>query len=219
VNSALLHRLEASAAETKAYTRSLLGSCDSAASPARAVKEFGSARLNQNLWGISIAEWHSWAQVAVIAFTRGHNSKQGRVYGGLDRSVGNRMPKPTLVAIVEDDRFFRDSMRRLMRSWGYSVEVFPSAADFLASPHLNETDCLIADVHMPAMNGLELYRHLIASGFQIPTILVTGYADDQTRVRALKDGVACYLRKPVDEEHLLACLHGALQSREPTNDD
>ncbi len=129
------------------------------------------------------------------------------------------MPKPTLVAVVEDDRFFRDSMRRLMRSRGYSVEAFPSAADFLASPHLSETDCLIADVHMPAMSGPELYRHLIASGCRIPTILVTADADDQTRARALKDGIVCYLRKPVDEKQLLACLQAALQSREPTEDN
>ena len=60
-----------------------------------------------------------------------------------------------------------------MRSLGYSVEAFPSAADFLASPHLVETACLIADVHMPAMTGLQLYRHLIDAGYAIPTILVT----------------------------------------------
>jgi FixJ family two-component response regulator len=128
------------------------------------------------------------------------------------------MPNPTLVAIVEDDRFFRESMRRLMRSRGYRAETFPSPADFLSSPHLSETACLIADVQMPAMTGPELYRHLIASGHRIPTILVTAYADDQIRARALKDGVVCYLSKPVDEKLLLKCLHAALQSREPTED-
>jgi FixJ family two-component response regulator len=129
------------------------------------------------------------------------------------------MPKPTLVVVVEDDRFFLDSMRRLMRSRGYRVEAFPSAADFLASPYLSETACLIADVHMPAMTGPDLYRHLIASGYEIPTILVTAYADDQIRARALKDGVVCYLPKPIDEKRLLACLHAALQCREPTEDN
>ena len=129
------------------------------------------------------------------------------------------MPKPPLVVVVEDDRFFRESMSRLMRSWGYWVETFPSAADFLASPHLGETDCLIADVQMPTMTGPELYRHLIASGYAIPTILVTAYSDDRVRARALKDGVVCYLRKPVNEKHLLRGLHEALQSRNPTEDD
>src|ERR1700704_4658645 len=125
------------------------------------------------------------------------------------------MPKASLVSVVEDDQFFRESMRRLMRSLGYSVEAFPSAADFLASPRLVETDCLIADVHMPAMTGLELHRHLIDAGYAIPTILVTAYPDDDVRARALNDGVVCYLRKPVDEEQLVGCLRAALHSGEP----
>ena len=125
------------------------------------------------------------------------------------------MPKASLVSVVEDDQFFRESMRRLMRSLGYSVEAFPSAADFLASPRLVETACLIADVHMPAMTGLELHRRLIDAGYAIPTILVTAYPDDDVRARALKDGVVCYLRKPVDEKHLTQCLRAALHSDEP----
>ena len=124
------------------------------------------------------------------------------------------MPKRSLVSVVEDDQFFRESMRRLMRSLGYRVEVFASAADFLASPRLAETACLIADVNMPVMTGVELYRHLIDSGHAIPTILVTAYADDDVGSRALKDGIICYLRKPVDEQHLRRCLHAALTSGE-----
>ena len=112
------------------------------------------------------------------------------------------MPNASLVSVVEDDRFFRESMSRLMRSLGYSVEAFPSAADFLASPRLVETACLIADIHMPAMTGLELYRQLVDAGFAIPTILVTAYPDDVVRDRAINDGVVCYLRKPVDEDDL-----------------
>ena len=89
------------------------------------------------------------------------------------------MPKASLVSVVEDDQYFREFMRRLMRSLGYSVEAFPSAADFLASPRLAETACLVADVHMPGMTGIELYRHLIDAGYAIPTILVTAYPDDR----------------------------------------
>ena len=125
------------------------------------------------------------------------------------------MPKESLVSVVEDDQFFRESMRRLMRSLGYSVEAFPSAADFLASPRLVETACLIADVHMPAMTGLELYGHLMDAGYAIPTILVTAYPDDDVRARALNDGVVCYLRKPVDEKRLVRCLRAALHFGEP----
>ena len=122
------------------------------------------------------------------------------------------MPKASLVSVVEDDQYFRESMRRLMRSLGYNVEAFSSAADFLASPRLIETICLIADVHMPAMTGVELYRHLIEAGYTIPTILVTAYPDDVDRARALNDGVVCYLRKPVDEQHLIRCLRAAIES-------
>ena len=129
------------------------------------------------------------------------------------------MPNPSLVSVVEDDQFFRESMRRLMRSLGYAVEAFPSAADFLASPFLVETACLIADVHMPAMTGLELHRHLVDAGYAIPTILVTAYPDNDVRARALNDGVVCYLRKPVDEKHLIRCLRAALNSDEPREEN
>jgi FixJ family two-component response regulator len=125
------------------------------------------------------------------------------------------MTKKLLVSVVEDDRFFRESMGRLMRSLGYSVEAFASAADFLASPRLAETACLIADVHMPTMSGIDLYRHLIEAGRAIPTILVTAYPNDVDRARALNDGVVCYLRKPVDEQDLTRCLRAALTSGEP----
>jgi FixJ family two-component response regulator len=125
------------------------------------------------------------------------------------------MTKALLVSVVEDDQFFRESMGRLLRSLGYVVEAFPSAADFLASARLGETACLIADIHMPAMTGLELHRRLIDIGRAIPTILVTAYPDNDVRTRALNDGVVCYLRKPVDEERLLRCVRAALHSGEP----
>jgi FixJ family two-component response regulator len=122
------------------------------------------------------------------------------------------MPKEPLVAVVEDDQFFRESMKRLMRSLGYAVEAFPSAAAFLASPRLAETAVLIADMHMPAMTGVELNKHLIDAGYAIPTILVTAYPDDGVEARARNEGVICYLRKPVDEKHLIRCLRAALPS-------
>lgn len=124
------------------------------------------------------------------------------------------MPEASLVSVVEDDQFFRESMKRLMKSLDYAVEVFPSAAEFLASPRLVETACLIVDVQMPEMTGAELHRHLTDSGFAIPTILVTAYPDADARVRALNEGVVCYLRKPIDEKHLIRCLRAALHSGE-----
>jgi FixJ family two-component response regulator len=129
------------------------------------------------------------------------------------------MTKKLLISVVEDDRFFRESMRRLMRSLGYSAETFASAAEFLGSPRLTETACLIADVNMPAMTGVALYRHLVEAGHAIPTILVTAYPNDVDRARALNDGVICYLRKPVDEQHLKRCLRAALTSGDSPEDD
>ena len=121
------------------------------------------------------------------------------------------MKKP-LVSIVEDDQFFRESMRRLMRSLAYKVDVFASAAEFLASPRLSETACLIADVNMPAMTGLELYRHLVDTGHAIPTILITAFPNDVDRARALSDGITYYLAKPVDQQDLTRCLNVVLAS-------
>jgi FixJ family two-component response regulator len=126
------------------------------------------------------------------------------------------MMKKPLVSIVEDDQFFRESMRRLMRSLGYMVDVFSSAAEFLASPRLNDTACLIADVNMPAMTGLELYRHLADTGHAIPTILMTAFPNDVDRGRALNDGITYYLAKPVDQQDLKRCLDAVLASGDLT---
>jgi FixJ family two-component response regulator len=126
------------------------------------------------------------------------------------------MPKHNLISIVEDDQPFRESMRKLVSSLGYTVEVFPSAADFLASPFLTATACLVTDVQMPGMTGVELHRKLLDAGHAIPTIFVTAYPDEVVRNRALRNGVVCYLSKPVDDDHLERCLRSALQSGKPS---
>jgi FixJ family two-component response regulator len=125
------------------------------------------------------------------------------------------IPKRTLISVVEDDQPFRDSMKKLMTALGYTVEAFPSAADFLASPLLTTTACLVSDVQMPGMTGVELHRHLIDAGYAIPTILVTSYPDEVVRRRALRNGVVCYLCKPVDDDHLERCLRSALERGKP----
>jgi FixJ family two-component response regulator len=125
------------------------------------------------------------------------------------------LSKAPLIAIVEDDQFFRQSVRRLMRSLGYTVEAFPSAADFLASPRLDDTACLITDIQMPGMTGVELYARLIEAGHKIPTILVTAYPDEVGRARALKDGIVCYLLKPFNDNDLMVCVEKAVESGKP----
>ena len=124
----------------------------------------------------------------------------------------------TLISIVDDDEFFRESMRKLVVLLGYTAEAFPSAADFLASSLLPETACLVTDVQMPGMTGVELHRHLVRAGYTIPTILVTAYPDEVARDRAAKDGVVCYLSKPVDDDYLERCLRSALRPGTSTED-
>ena len=136
-----------------------------------------------------------------------------------DRGATCAMKKSTLISIVEDDQPFRESMQRLMTVLGYTAELFPSAAHFLASPLLAETACLVADVHMPGMTGLELHRQLVHTGYAIPTILVTAYPNEIVRNRALKDGVVCYLSKPVDDDHLERCLRAALRADKPCDEN
>jgi FixJ family two-component response regulator len=138
---------------------------------------------------------------------------------GQERCRKAVMPKRKLISIVEDDQPFRESMGKLMTALGYTVEAFPSAADFLASPLLTATACLVSDVQMPGMTGVELHRHLTGAGHAIPTILVTAYPDEVIRRRALKDGVVCYLPKPVDDDCLERCLRSALESWKPTEDN
>ena len=150
---------------------------------------------------------------------RGDSIVAAVAHGGFERTAIGGVMKKLLVSVVEDDRFFRESMGRLMRSLGYSAEAFASAADFLGSPRLTETACLITDVQMPAMTGVALYRHLVEAGHAIPTILVTAYPNDVDRARALNDGVICYLRKPVDEQHLKRCLRAALTSGDSPEED
>ena len=124
--------------------------------------------------------------------------------------VGGVLSKQSQISIVDDDQSFRDSMRRLVKSLGYAGAVYASAAEFLASPRFAATDCLVADIHMPEMSGVELYRHLVETGRGIPTILVTAYPDDRVQERMLSEGVRCYLRKPLEEAVLIGCLHSAV---------
>jgi FixJ family two-component response regulator len=118
-------------------------------------------------------------------------------------------PKP-LISIVDDDELIRDAATGLIKSLGYNAVAFASAEDFLSSRQLSQTACLIADINMPEMSGLDLHRELSASGKPIPTVLITAYPDDGVRKRALSAGVIGYLTKPFEEDDLLACVRSAL---------
>ncbi len=127
----------------------------------------------------------------------------------LSPTWSGQLPETFSISIVDDDESVREAMGSLMRSYGYRTETFESGASFLASEARHDTDCLIADVQMPGMSGLELYGVLAASGDPIPTIMITARQDEAIRKRALASGVLCYLIKPFDEAHLLKCVHAA----------
>ena len=111
---------------------------------------------------------------------------------------------------MDDDEALREATKGLMRAVGFLAETFGSGEDFLKFDRLHTTACLIADVHMPQMSGLELHRRLVMSGVSIPTILITAYPDDSGRERALKAGVIGYLTKPFNMDDLLVCINSAL---------
>jgi FixJ family two-component response regulator len=122
------------------------------------------------------------------------------------------VPKRPLVAIVDDDESIRETTQDLLESAGLAAATFASAALLLKSRRLNGISCLVTDLRMPQMSGLQLHRHLIASNYAIPTILITAYPDDRARAQALKANVVCYLAKPFTAEELLACIRCAIPS-------
>lgn len=119
-----------------------------------------------------------------------------------------------LISVVDDDDSVRESLESLLRSLGFAVKVFASAEDFLKSDYLRDTACLILDVRMPGMSGIELQRHLVASHSELPVIFITAHGFEQeTRSRAIRDGAVDYLSKPFSEDALLNAVRRALSQK------
>src|SRR5262249_46156906 len=121
------------------------------------------------------------------------------------------MSNPPLISIVDDDALDRDGIRELVESLGYRATTFESAQHFLGSSMLAETTCLITDLQMPGLNGLELQEALRSQGCQTPVILITAYPNEKQRKRALDNGAVGFLSKPFDEESLIKCLIAAIK--------
>jgi FixJ family two-component response regulator len=117
-----------------------------------------------------------------------------------------------LIAIVDDDASVGRAVARLLRASGFAVETYVSARDFLDSLTDTAPQCLIVDLKMPEMTGLELYRHLVRAGIRIPAILITAHADDATVVQARGTGIGVCLEKPLQEASLLAAIRAATAS-------
>jgi FixJ family two-component response regulator len=129
------------------------------------------------------------------------------------RTPEAQVQKPPMISIVDDDRAVREGLTDLIKSMGFEAESYSSASDFLKSADRRITSCLIADVQMPEMTGLELHDRQVKLGDNIPTILITAFPNDRDRKWAARSGVICYLAKPFNDDDLFACIRCALESR------
>ena len=126
------------------------------------------------------------------------------------------MHKGPLIAIVDDDKSIRNATQDLLRSAGFSTATFEDAESFLGSASRASVACLVADMRMPGMTGLELYQQLVASGHRIPTVMITAHQEELTQTRARAAGINCYLIKPFEPDALLACVREALAANSQT---
>ncbi len=118
-----------------------------------------------------------------------------------------------MIAIVDDDESVRSATKSLVRSLGYEAATFCSAEEFLGSAQLKSTSCLITDVRMPGMSGVELQDRLIADGRSLPTVFISAFSDERVQQKVLERGAVGYLRKPFEEDRLVACIEIALKGQ------
>jgi FixJ family two-component response regulator len=115
-----------------------------------------------------------------------------------------------VISIVDDDESVRTALKSLIDSVGFRAEVFGSGEEFLKSPVVAQTDCLIADVRMPGMTGLELQERLNAAGASVPIVFISAHEDKEARARGLRAGAIDFLQKPFSEESLLGAISAGL---------
>ena len=111
-----------------------------------------------------------------------------------------------MISVVDDNGSVRRATVDLLNSAGFACEAFASGDEYLRSGRVADTTCLILDIAMPGMTGLDLQSHLVRSGYGIPVIFITGYSEDSTRNQALRTGAICYLTKPYNDDELLGCV-------------
>ena len=126
------------------------------------------------------------------------------------RNEWKKIPEDIVISVVDDDISVRRSTRRLLRSSGFRAEAFASAEEFLDSKSAAETACLILDLRMPGMNGLELQRRLSQNGHRVPIVFLSAHASEEDERAALRAGAVRFLRKPTSKEALLGAIRDAL---------
>ena len=124
--------------------------------------------------------------------------------------AAGKMAERPLVVIVDDDQSLRNATRDLLKAAGFSTATFEDAESFLGSASRASAACVVADMRMPRMTGLELYQELVASGHGIPTVIITAHPEEPTQARAREAGITCYLSKPFAPDDLLECVGEAL---------
>jgi FixJ family two-component response regulator len=137
---------------------------------------------------------------------------------GFDRFPAHEGPiglsQVPVISIIDDDGSVRVATNRLVRSLVYTAPTFASADDFLKSSHVNDSSCVIVDVQMPGMFGIELQEMLITKGYAVPIIFLTAFPEENVRARAMKAGAVCFLSKPFDGPVLIECIDTALRGRD-----
>src|SRR5262245_15188972 len=108
-----------------------------------------------------------------------------------------------MITIVDDDDAVREATKGLVRALGYQVSTFASAEEFLDSERVHDTSCLITDLHMPGLSGIELQSRLIANGHHMPIIFITAFPEEDVRKRAMNAGAVCFMAKPYSDDHLI----------------
>jgi FixJ family two-component response regulator len=116
----------------------------------------------------------------------------------------------SVISVIDDDASVRAAANNLLSSHGYVVHAFASAEEFLQSARLDDSSCVIADVQMPAMSGLDLLTHMRAQGYALPFIFITAFPEESVRARALKAGAICFLAKPFAGPALISCVEAAV---------
>ncbi len=120
----------------------------------------------------------------------------------------------TMIAIIDDDESVRKATKSLVRSLGYEAATFCSAEEFLGSSQLKTAACLITDVRMPGMSGVELQDRLIADGRSLPTVFISAFSDERVQQKVLESGAVGYLHKPFEEDRLIECIETALKGQD-----